>query len=139
VRIGELAERTGISARMLRYYEEQSLLCPERGQNGYRDYEEAHIERAEKIRCFLDAGVPARALKPLLTHLEQLPSTSPGEQLPAESGVGTVHDLCERLTHERDRVDARIRALQRNRDALTELLKSMTDQDCAPIGALAGV
>ena len=130
MKIGELAERTGISARMLRYYEEQNLLCPERGQNGYRDYEEAHIERAEKIRCFLDAGVPAQALKPLLTHLDQLSSTSPVEHpavqyLPAESGVGTVDDLHARLAQERDRLDGRIRALQRNRDALTELMKTM--------------
>ena len=130
MRIGELAERTGISARMLRYYEEQQLLCPERGQNGYRDYDEAHIERAETIRCFLDAGVPARALKPLLTHLEQLSSTSLGEhpvveRLPAESGVGGVDDLRARLARERDRLDERIRALQRNRDALTGLMDSM--------------
>jgi DNA-binding transcriptional MerR regulator len=130
VRIGELAERTGISARMLRYYEEQDLLCPGRGHNGYRDYDEAHIERAEKIRCFLDAGVPSRALKPLLTHLEQLSSTSAGEHppvesLPAESGIGTVDNLRARLIEERDRLDGRIRALQRNRDALTELMATM--------------
>jgi DNA-binding transcriptional MerR regulator len=30
MRIGELAARTGVSVRALRYYEEQELLAPER-------------------------------------------------------------------------------------------------------------
>jgi DNA-binding transcriptional MerR regulator len=34
MRVGELSRRTGVSARMLRYYEEQDLLHPERGSNG---------------------------------------------------------------------------------------------------------
>lgn len=37
--IGELADRTGVSRRSLRYYEEQSLLVPERSSKGYRIYE----------------------------------------------------------------------------------------------------
>lgn len=38
VRIGELSERSGVSRRALRYYEEQGLLVPERTRNGYREY-----------------------------------------------------------------------------------------------------
>jgi MerR family regulatory protein len=36
LRIGELSRRTGVPTRMLRYYEEQDLLHPERDANGYR-------------------------------------------------------------------------------------------------------
>ncbi|MFD5575536.1 MerR family DNA-binding transcriptional regulator, partial [Streptomyces cadmiisoli] len=36
--IGELSRRTGVSSRLLRYYEAQGLLDAERGPNGYRDY-----------------------------------------------------------------------------------------------------
>ncbi len=34
MRIGELAERTGASRRLLRYYEEQGLIQPSRRANG---------------------------------------------------------------------------------------------------------
>lgn len=40
MRIGELARRTGVSVRALRYYEEQGLLVPARAANGYREYTE---------------------------------------------------------------------------------------------------
>lgn len=39
MRIGELARRTGVAARRLRYYEEQGLLSSDRSVNGYRDYD----------------------------------------------------------------------------------------------------
>lgn len=40
MRIGELARRTGVSERMLRYYEQEGLLRPARTTSGYRDYGE---------------------------------------------------------------------------------------------------
>ena len=41
--IGELSCRTGVPARLLRYYEEQDLLHPERDSNGYRRYGAADV------------------------------------------------------------------------------------------------
>jgi len=38
VRIGELAERTGVSVRSLRYYETKGLLGSERTSGGQREY-----------------------------------------------------------------------------------------------------
>ncbi|WP_366525445.1 MerR family DNA-binding transcriptional regulator, partial [Mumia sp.] len=43
MRVGELAELTGVAPRMLRYYEEQGLLVPPRQDNGYRSYGEEHV------------------------------------------------------------------------------------------------
>ncbi|MEU6192280.1 MerR family DNA-binding transcriptional regulator [Streptomyces sp. NPDC047061] len=40
MKIGELSHRTGVSTRLLRYYEQQGLLHPSRLPNGYRDFHE---------------------------------------------------------------------------------------------------
>jgi Cd(II)/Pb(II)-responsive transcriptional regulator len=53
MRIRELAERTGVQAETIRYYEAQGLLQPaERAANNYREYRRAHFERlAFNQRC----------------------------------------------------------------------------------------
>ena len=38
MRIGELARRSGTSARSIRYYEQQGLMVSRRDPNGYRNY-----------------------------------------------------------------------------------------------------
>ncbi len=49
--IGEVAERTGLTQRTLRYYEEKGLLPPApRLEGGFRLYTEADIQRLEHIR-----------------------------------------------------------------------------------------
>lgn len=46
MRIGILAQRLGIAANAIRFYEKQGLLPQaDRGQNGYREYSEADISR----------------------------------------------------------------------------------------------
>lgn len=44
MKIGDLAARTGVPPRMLRYSDQQGLLRPARGENGYRRYSEADVE-----------------------------------------------------------------------------------------------
>jgi DNA-binding transcriptional MerR regulator len=57
VRIGELSERTGVSTRMLRYYEQRGLITPERDPNGYRRYTDDTVELVESLRCLHDLGL----------------------------------------------------------------------------------
>lgn len=57
MRIGELARRTGASARALRYYEQQGLITSSRRSNGYRDYDELAVTRVGNIRMLLDVGM----------------------------------------------------------------------------------
>ncbi len=51
MQIGELATRTEVPARLLRYYEDQGLLRPGRSANGYRDYEPDDVPRVLQIRA----------------------------------------------------------------------------------------
>lgn len=110
MRIGELAERSGTSRRLLRYYEEQELITPDRSPNGYRDYDERLIERVMQIRGLLDAGLPTRIIKQILPCLD-IPGilVCPSDASPEMLAV---------LEHERDRMTERIDLLTRNRDAV---------------------
>jgi DNA-binding transcriptional MerR regulator len=51
LQIGEVAERTGVTQRTLRFYEEKGLLQPpSRLDGGFRLYSEADVERVERIK-----------------------------------------------------------------------------------------
>jgi DNA-binding transcriptional MerR regulator len=53
--IGEAADRTGLTQRTLRYYEEKGLLPPpSRMEGGFRLYSEADIQRLERIKELKD-------------------------------------------------------------------------------------
>src|SRR5207247_10165781 len=67
--IGELSCRTGVPARLLRYYEEQDLLHPERDSNGYRRYGAADVDRVEQIRGLLDSGLTTEIIRRLPPYL----------------------------------------------------------------------
>ncbi|MEV0297776.1 MerR family transcriptional regulator [Nocardia sp. NPDC050710] len=64
--IGELAARTGVSSRLLRYYEEQGLLHPQRDANGYRCYSDDAPDRVAHIRDLLAAGLPTEDIRLLM-------------------------------------------------------------------------
>ena len=66
MKIGDIAGKTGVATRMLRYYEEQELLTPQRAENGYRRYAGADVERVMMIRDLSAAGVPTRFIKIVL-------------------------------------------------------------------------
>lgn len=57
MRISELASKTGVSIRSLRYYEQKRLIKPARLENDYRDYDESAIEQVRLIQFYLNLGL----------------------------------------------------------------------------------
>ncbi|WP_433661154.1 MerR family transcriptional regulator [Nocardia sp. CA-128927] len=104
--IGELADRTGISERLLRYYERVGLLSAERRSNGYREYDEDAERRVTQIRALLAVGLPTRVISQLL------PCTQDDGALRACPGV--LPALQDRLTE----LDRRAAELATARDLL---------------------
>ncbi|MFD0279376.1 MerR family transcriptional regulator [Kitasatospora sp. NPDC127111] len=111
MRIGELARLTGVSTRLLRYYEEQGLLRPERSAAGYREYGEDAQVRVRQIRGLLAAGLSTRVIA------ELLPCAS--GPLPA---LEACPDLLATLRGELAELDTRIDELTRSRRALARYL-----------------
>ena len=66
MRISEVARRTGVSIRSLRYYEEKRLLCTRRLENGYRDLDEGAIERVQTIQMYLGLGLTTEQIEEIL-------------------------------------------------------------------------
>jgi DNA-binding transcriptional MerR regulator len=65
--IGELARRTGVSAKAIRYYESIGLLpCPLRAANGYRRYGLVDVNRLLLLHRIRLLGVSLAEAKPLL-------------------------------------------------------------------------
>ncbi|MGW7089158.1 MerR family transcriptional regulator [Streptomyces sp. NPDC054871] len=63
---GGLSRRTGVSERLLRYYEEQDLLRPLRRPSGYREYGEEDVRTVRSICTLLAAGLNTRVIAELL-------------------------------------------------------------------------
>lgn len=62
LRVGDLATRTGVSPRLLRYYENQGLLAAERSSTGQRLFGTTAVEQVRYIRQLLEAGLPTRVI-----------------------------------------------------------------------------
>lgn len=116
MRIGELAARTDTPTRLLRYYEEQGLIVPERKPNGYREYDDYLVDRVLQIRGLLDAGLPTRIIKQILPCLDKPRAIHFSDATP---------EMIATLEHERDRMTERIRFLKRNRNAINNYLEAV--------------
>jgi DNA-binding transcriptional MerR regulator len=123
MRIGELATRTGVSVRSLRYYEQQNLLASERSSSGQRHYSESAVERVGLIQQLYAAGLSSKSI------LELLPRVVDGRATP---------ELLSGLSAERDRLDAQIGDLVSARARLDTVItnaaaNSRTGRRCRPL------
>ncbi|PZT69348.1 MerR family transcriptional regulator [Streptomyces sp. SW4] len=113
MRIGELARRTGVSERSLRYYEQQGLLAAERTPGGHRAYPEAAVDRVVRIQELYAAGLCSSKIAQLLPCMRD---TDGGP-----SAVATPKLVAD-LAAERERIDRMIADLVRSRDTLDEVI-----------------
>ena len=123
MRIGEVAERSGVSVRALRYYEEQQLLPAQRSPSGQRRYSPTAVERVQLIQLLYSAGLSSSSIVRLLPCVE--------------SGTSTP-DVVEHLLTERARIDAQVHALTAARDRLDEVIAVASDpaHTCTASGAV---
>ena len=122
MRIGEVADRVGVPAKTIRYYEDLGLLpSPARATNGYRTYDESILARLAFIRAAQACGLTLGEIRGVLSFRDH-----------GETPCDHVRALIDRRAAE---LDERIDELTRLRAELTRLsrrARRLDPADCEP-------
>lgn len=107
MQIGEVAERTGLSLRTIRHYEEVGLVIPSaRSKGGFRLYTESDVERLMVIRRMKPLDFSLEEMRDLLDITDRLAATD-------DPPAGEERErLRERLDTYRKVADARCETLR---------------------------
>ena len=112
MRIGELAEKTGLAPSAIRFYEQSGLLPePERSPNGYRVYSEQAIGRLRMVQLAQNLGFP----------LDRLREAFAGDE------VYPKEDLLSKLDTRLDEIEQLMTALRTQRKTLRTLRTTLSE------------
>jgi len=125
VKIGDLAAKTGVAPRLLRYYEEVGILHPFRSSNGYRTYGEPAVDRVLQIRELLEAGLTTEMIREVLPCLGDETERPDPRECPA-----ATKDLSG-LRRQLVSIERRIDVLQRNRQAIKAYVRAWEEAGAA--------
>lgn len=117
MKIGELAERAGVSIDTVRFYERRGVLpAPERTASGYRIYTPATVERLRFARRLQELGFTLdEIIDALAAH---------------DAGTATCGSERWRLDAVLERIDARIGELRQLRKEVRQVLTGCDRGDC---------
>lgn len=102
MQIGQVAERTGLSLRTIRFYEEEGLVVPTaRTAGGFRLYAGTDVARLEVVKRMKPLGFTVEEMRELLALLAEL-----------DAGTGDRAQLADRLQMFHEAATARVTALK---------------------------
>ena len=118
MQIGEVAERTGLSLRTIRYYEEMGLVQPpSRTTGGFRLYTEADLARLMLVKRMKPLEFSVEDMRDLLGVLDALEA--------CVDGADGRDVLLDRLAMYREAADARVGALRDQLGTAEEFAKDL--------------
>lgn len=118
MRIGQLAARSGVTAKTIRFWESAGLLAePARTPSGYRDYDPDALDRLSFIRHAQTAGLTLAEIRQVLAI--------------SDTGEPPCGHVTELIHHHILDVDERIRELDETRSLLDRLATRAAGQDPA--------
>lgn len=114
--IGEASQASGVSAKMIRYYEETGLIPPAgRTASGYRTYGPKEVQVLRFVRRARDLGFPMGKVADLLALWRDRGRASSDVKHLAEDQIQAL--------------EARIREMQEMKAALEHLVRSCAGDD----------
>jgi DNA-binding transcriptional MerR regulator len=118
--IGEVARRSGLSAKTLRYYEDIGVVDrPDRSPSGYRDYDPSVLDRIAFIRSSQGLGLSLGEIRSIVALRDD-----------GETPCGHVLELLRRRAAEIDRTIRDLRALKADLNRLVERARQLQPADC---------
>jgi Cu(I)-responsive transcriptional regulator len=108
--ISQVARRAGLPAKTIRYYEDIGLISPQRGANGYRQFEAADLHRLTFLGRARALGFSIEDCRKLLALYADETRES------AQVRALALDHLAE--------IDTKIAQLQAMRDTLSELVEA---------------
>lgn len=114
--IGELATRSGVTAKTIRYYEDQQILpAPARTSGGYRDYDHTALDRLQFVRAAQAAGLTLAEIRHIVAlrehgiapcaHVIALLDTKAAAIAHQIASLRTLHTDLKRLRHQAQTLD----------------------------------
>lgn len=127
MKINDAAERSGLPAKTIRYYEEIGLIRPTRGPNGYRDFAERDLHKLAFLSRARSLGFSIEECRALLALYEDRARASADVKALAEAHLVEI--------------GAKIAALREMEKTLSTLIASCAGDarpDCPILADLAG-
>lgn len=119
--VQKAAKHLGVTARTLKYYEEQGLVAPTRSYGRYRLYDEADLERFGRILRLRSLGFSLRAISEMLKRpLDQ--ASENGSARYSESSLREIHG---ELQNQLKLMDDRLAAAQRELSEVRKMRKEL--------------
>jgi len=126
--IGQVAKITGLSAKTIRFYEEQGVIeSPSREGNGYRFYSEENLEEIKLIKNARDLGLPLSEIKKLTVGCEN-GDCSHSKEYVQKTIEGYLGLLTERIT-QMEKLKSRLKKLMANGPYCCEILHQLSIND----------
>jgi MerR family copper efflux transcriptional regulator len=125
--IGDAAERSGLPAKTIRYYEDIRLLKPARGENGYRDYPSEDVHRLRFLQRARSLGFTVEECRQLLSLYGDRGRESADVKAIAEGKVAEI-----------DRKVAELLSMRRTLEHLVHSCHGDERPECPILDELAG-
>lgn len=113
--IGDVADRSGLPAKTIRYYEEIGLVTPHRAANGYRRFTEADLHKLTFLHHARSLGFSIEECRALLALYEDDSRASADVKRIAEDHLA--------------RIDRKIAELSAMRQTLSHLVQACAGDD----------
>ncbi len=130
--IGQVAERAGLPAKTIRYYEDIGLVTPLRNANGYRAFREADVHKLAFLARARALGFSIEDCRMLLALYEDETRASADVKRVAEEHLTRIDEKIAQLQGMRDTLSSLVHACHGDQRPDCPILKDLAEGHYAP-------